>query len=179
MVRFAMMLASTVEWFMDKFMNWFLEAIVSRIDKRYHIREQPFTGPTSLVAGSTFLWMCRRHCSNPPRPASACAPNTAGSSGTRTSSAWPSRAAKPSSTRRLSRSSTSSSNCGPFTREGGESALSRLQASLAAVLPELEEEHRGIVAAGAGCGICWKCRRKLATSSGWPTFERVPARRWT
>ncbi len=149
MVRFAMMLASAVEWFMDKFMNWFLEAIVSRIDKRYHIREQPFTGPTSLVAGVDVPVDVQAALQ---QPAAACVCLRA-------------------EHRRLERYaylirmalSRSETELDPealsefdklqqlWTVHSGREEkvlFPRLQASLAAVLPELEEEHRGIVAAG-------------------------------
>jgi hemerythrin-like domain-containing protein len=143
-----MALATFVEWFMDKFMNWFLEGIVNRIDKRYHIREQPFTGPTTLVAGVDVPVDVQAAMQ---QPAAACVCLRA-------------------EHRRLERHaylirialSRSDTELDPEALSEFEKLrqlwtihsareekvlFPRLQASLTAVLQELEEEHRGILAA--------------------------------
>ncbi|MGO9093637.1 MAG: hemerythrin domain-containing protein [Bryobacteraceae bacterium] len=149
MVRFAMALATFVQWFMDKFMNWFLEGIVSRIDKRYHIREQPFTGPTTLVAGVDSPVDLQAAMQ---QPAAACVCLRAEHRRLERH-AYLIRIALSRSETQLDPAALSEfeklQQLWTIHSAREEQVLfPRLQPSLAAVMPELEEEHRGILAAG-------------------------------
>jgi len=148
MVRMAMILAAFVEWFMDKFMGWFLEGIVSRIDRHHHFREQPFSGTTSLVAGVDSPVDMQAALQ---QPAAACVCLRAEHRRLERH-AYLIRIA-------LSHSETELDPAGPAEFEKLQQLWTihsereekvfypRLQASLAGILPELVEEHRGILAA--------------------------------
>jgi hemerythrin-like domain-containing protein len=148
-VRFAMMLAAIYEWFMDKFMSWFVEKLVGWIDRRWQIREPPQDGPNRLAAGLDDPVDVQAALK---QPAAACVCLRAEHRRLERH-AYLIRMA-------LSRSLTDLDPEAPAEFEklhqlwtihlGREEKVlyPRLQASLAGVLPELEEEHRGIVAAG-------------------------------